>query len=922
MKILNKLLIGLAFCFFFHPVMTKAQTVVSFDGTNLCYNDNSGGIKCVNVTGVPITTVSGLSAYNSRPAGSLVTVTDGASSTDCSTGGGSDKVLCQFQGGTTWSAVAQSGVSGVSSFNGRSGAVSPSSGDYSVAQVTGAAPAASPTFSGTIVAALGTNFDFSNITLVNFPTLNQNTTGSAAKWTTARLLAGNSVDGSANVLFANKFIVQGTSDSGLSGAQFLGSLGTGIIKNTTTTGVLSIAAAGDFPTLNQNTTGTAGGLTGCSPSTAGSLCYWNGSAWTLLVGNTTQTNWLQETSAGVPSWTTPSGSGTVTASPQFEIPDYSAPGTASTITGLSWLTGRDGVPQTLTETTAAGSPTAPVAAVSGIVPNAQTGTTYTIAVTDRNEWVTFSNAASIAVTLPQAGSTGFDANFIVHACDIGAGTATITPTTSTISYTNGSAYTSGATSLALTTGQCATILDDATGTNYTGSVYAGGSSGLSGMTAGQVPIAATANTITSSKGLAGTGTGITTGPTSTTLNDCVKFGDTAGTLADAGAACGSGGGYTPGAATLDSTSIGQPAGNGNWTYLAGNGMTLSGTAPASASTNGTNATAPFALNGVTGGATTGSATTAGTGSSPSITAGNGGSAAGGTNAIGGAGGSITDIAGNGGASGGTAANANGGSIFKVLGSPGTGGSGAAGSYGQFYVLAPNAASVSTLTVCLDNGTHTGCNGTPWLQMTGNHGLTSIQNIKSNQTGIPTELNNGYFDSQGEIATPGATGGMATWDSSTTHAMMAFDHNSTNAGIVSHTLGAVAQTAQTAAIATSIACASAAGACDQAGQYTVDYDFYGSGTACSSVTAGSVQLQLTWTDGNGTTHTVVALPVYDLKGGTLTNQFNFNTSLATEGASGHFNITTNGTVIQYATSYTACTTGTGTYNLHISVSRKQ
>lgn len=94
-----------------------------------------------------------------------------------------------------------------------------------------------------------------------FPTFNQNTTGSAAKWTTARNLAGNSVDGSTNVAFANKFIVQGTTDSGLSGAQFLGSLATGILKNTTTTGVLSIAVAGDFPTLNQNTTGSAATLT-------------------------------------------------------------------------------------------------------------------------------------------------------------------------------------------------------------------------------------------------------------------------------------------------------------------------------------------------------------------------------------------------------------------------------------------------------------------------------------------------------------------------------------------------------------------------------------------------------------------------------------------------------------------------------------
>lgn len=64
--------------------------------------------------------------------------------------------------------------------------------------------------------------------------------GSASKWTTTRLIGGNSVDGSANVAFANKFIVQGTTDSGLTNAQFLGALSTGLVKNTTSTGVLSI----------------------------------------------------------------------------------------------------------------------------------------------------------------------------------------------------------------------------------------------------------------------------------------------------------------------------------------------------------------------------------------------------------------------------------------------------------------------------------------------------------------------------------------------------------------------------------------------------------------------------------------------------------------------------------------------------------
>ena len=109
---------------------------------------------------------------------------------------------------------------------------------------------------------------------------NAATATSAGKWTTARNLAGNSVDGSANVAFANKFIVQGTADTGLSAAQFLGALGTGIVKNTTTTGVLSIAVAGDFPTLNQNTTGTAATVTGAAQTAITSV----GTLTSLTVG--------------------------------------------------------------------------------------------------------------------------------------------------------------------------------------------------------------------------------------------------------------------------------------------------------------------------------------------------------------------------------------------------------------------------------------------------------------------------------------------------------------------------------------------------------------------------------------------------------------------------------------------------------------
>ena len=98
--------------------------------------------------------------------------------------------------------------------------------------------------------------------LTSFPTLNQNSTGSSATLTTARTLAGNSFNGSANVAFNNKFIVQGTTDAGLSGAQFLGSLGTGLLKNTTTTGVLSIASGADLPVM----TATVGGAVPTPPN--------------------------------------------------------------------------------------------------------------------------------------------------------------------------------------------------------------------------------------------------------------------------------------------------------------------------------------------------------------------------------------------------------------------------------------------------------------------------------------------------------------------------------------------------------------------------------------------------------------------------------------------------------------------------------
>ncbi len=79
-----------------------------------------------------------------------------------------------------------------------------------------------------------------------------------------------------------------------------------------TTGMLPHAqlpalVSGDIPNNGANTTGTAAGLTNCVLASAGSICYWNGTQWAVLPGNTTSTHYLQENSSGVLAWTTPSG---------------------------------------------------------------------------------------------------------------------------------------------------------------------------------------------------------------------------------------------------------------------------------------------------------------------------------------------------------------------------------------------------------------------------------------------------------------------------------------------------------------------------------------------------------------------------------------------------------------------------------------
>ena len=91
----------------------------------------------------------------------------------------------------------------------------------------------------------------------------------------------------------------------------------------------------------------------------------------------------------------------------------------------------------------------------GTVFNAQTGTTYTVLASDRAKFVTLSNASAVAVTLPQATTAGFTSGFFFYVKNIGAGTVTITPTTSTIAT---------GTALVLRTNERAIIMSN--NTNY------------------------------------------------------------------------------------------------------------------------------------------------------------------------------------------------------------------------------------------------------------------------------------------------------------------------------------------------------------------------------------------------------------------------------------------------------------------------
>ncbi len=74
----------------------------------------------------------------------------------------------------------------------------------------------------------------------------------------------------------------------------------------------------------------------------------------------------------------------------------------------------------------------------------ETGTTYTLDLTDANNFITFNNSSAIAVTLPTNASVELSIGTKVYICQLGSGAVTVAGDTGVTLTNNRSASTAGA----------------------------------------------------------------------------------------------------------------------------------------------------------------------------------------------------------------------------------------------------------------------------------------------------------------------------------------------------------------------------------------------------------------------------------------------------------------------------------------------
>jgi len=239
--------------------------------------DVSGGTTGLTTSGGPVTTSGTITL-----AGTLAVANGGTGLTTTPANGALD-----IGNGTGFTRTTLTAGSGISVTNSAGGITIDNTSPSSGGTVTSVAALTLGT-TGTDLSSTVANSTTTPVITLNVPTASATNRGalSSADWTTFNNKGSGTVT-AVSVASANGFA--GTSSGGATPALTLSTtitgvlkgnataisaatsgtdysagtsaLTTGILKSTTTTGALSIAVAADFPTLNQNTTGSAATLT-------------------------------------------------------------------------------------------------------------------------------------------------------------------------------------------------------------------------------------------------------------------------------------------------------------------------------------------------------------------------------------------------------------------------------------------------------------------------------------------------------------------------------------------------------------------------------------------------------------------------------------------------------------------------------------